>query len=129
MKLIPMFGTLLLGFLVSCSGGGGSSTPATPAPTVHWAQVSYTMGGTSTWNQQATVNVTNAPPVLAVNLVDVDSGIPGGPTHTNSSVFNGSNGVVNIPFYKGTATGTWRFRADLIVGTTTYSDTVSIVVQ
>jgi hypothetical protein len=116
-----------LALLVGCAGGGSSSSPVAPA--VHWAQASYTMGGTSTWNQMGSVNVTNAPPVLAINLVDVDAAIPGGPTHTNNSVFNGSNGVVNIPFYRGTATGTWRFRAELVVGATTYSDTVSIVVQ
>lgn len=114
--------------LLGC-GGAGSSTQAPSAPTVKWAQPSYTIGGGSTWDQLATVNVTNAPPVLAINLVDVDAAIPGGPTHTNNSVFNGSNGVVNVPFYRGTATGTWRYRADLKVGSNTYSDTVTIVVQ
>lgn len=125
---------LLLAFplvgLLGCSGGGGSSSPPAPAAaTVKWAQPTYIFGGTSTWTGLATVNVTGGPPTLGVNLVDLDVATPGGPTHTNSSVFTGSNGTVTVPFYPGVAKGTWRFRADLVIGGVTTSDTVNVVVQ
>ena len=133
MKLIPMLGALLLGSLLGCAGGGGSSTPAKTPALVKWAQPSYTMGTGSTFTGLATVNVTAGsdplPGTLGINIVDLDTAIPGGPTHTNSSVFTGSNGVVNVPFYTGTVKGTWRFRADLVIGTTTSSDTVTFIVQ